>query len=135
MLLTCFQGNLQSVNSKLVLITYPWYHRQSSLSIPPFPTPLLNIFLNHAKKILLSVFSQDDWKIVMNDCLVSVLPSSSIKRALGRVHTYGMTLTRIVHIPNIVLCKMFSRWFFANKKLIITIRTSKFGDVTYNVMS
>ena len=37
--------------------------------------------------------------------------------------------------PSIVLCKMFSRWFFANKKLIITIRTSKFGDVTYNVMS
>ena len=34
----------------------------------------------------------------------------------------------------IVLCKMFSRWFFANKKLIMTIRTLKFGDVTYNVM-
>ena len=36
---------------------------------------------------------------------------------------------------NIVLCKMFSRWFFANKKLIMTIRTLKFGDVTYNVMN
>ena len=35
----------------------------------------------------------------------------------------------------IVLCKMFSRWFFANKKLIMAIRTLKFGDVTYNVMS
>ena len=30
----------------------------------------------------------------------------------------------------IVLFKMFSLWFFANKKLIITLRTSKFGDVT-----
>ena len=32
----------------------------------------------------------------------------------------------------IVLFKMFSRLFFANKKLItsITLRTSKFGDVT-----
>ena len=30
----------------------------------------------------------------------------------------------------IVLFKMFSRWFFANKKLIITLRTWKFGDVT-----
>ena len=36
---------------------------------------------------------------------------------------------------HIVLCKMFSRSFFANKKLIMTIRTLKFGDVTYNVMS
>ena len=35
----------------------------------------------------------------------------------------------------IVLCKMFSRWFFANKKLIMMIGTLKFGDVTYNVMS
>ena len=38
-------------------------------------------------------------------------------------------------IHSIVLCKMFSRWFFANKKLIMTIRTLKFGAVTYNVMS
>ena len=30
----------------------------------------------------------------------------------------------------IVLVKMFSRWLFANKKLIITLKTSKFGDVT-----
>ena len=30
----------------------------------------------------------------------------------------------------IVLFKMFSRWFFANKKLIIAFRTWKFGDVT-----
>ena len=29
----------------------------------------------------------------------------------------------------IVLFKMFSRRFFANKRLIITLRTSKFGDV------
>ena len=35
----------------------------------------------------------------------------------------------------IVLCKMFSRCFFANKKLIMMIRTLKFGDVTYNVMN
>ena len=35
----------------------------------------------------------------------------------------------------IVLCKMFSGWFFANKKITMTIRTLKFGDVTYNVMS
>ena len=35
----------------------------------------------------------------------------------------------------IVLFKMFSRWFFANKKIFMTIRTLKFGDVTYNVMS
>ena len=35
----------------------------------------------------------------------------------------------------IVLFKIVSRWFFANKKLIITLRTSKFGDVTYNVMT
>ena len=35
----------------------------------------------------------------------------------------------------IVLCKMFSRGFFANTKLIMTIRTLKFGDVTYNVVS
>ena len=31
--------------------------------------------------------------------------------------------------PYIVLFKMFSRWFFANKKFVITFRTSKFGDV------
>ena len=36
---------------------------------------------------------------------------------------------------DIVLFKMFSRWFFANKKLIITLRTWKFGDVTQNVMT
>ena len=35
----------------------------------------------------------------------------------------------------IVLCKMFSRSFFANKKLIMMIRKLKFGDVTYNVMN
>ena len=34
----------------------------------------------------------------------------------------------------IVLFKMFSRQFFAKKKLIITLRTSKFGNVTQNVM-
>ena len=28
------------------------------------------------------------------------------------------------------LFKMFSRWFFANNKLVITFRTSKFGDET-----
>ena len=45
---------------------------------------------------------------------------------------------RAVSLPveySIVLCKMFSRWFVANKKIIMTIRTLKFGDVTYNVMS
>ena len=30
----------------------------------------------------------------------------------------------------IVPFKMFSRWFFANNKIIITLRTSKVGDVT-----
>ena len=34
------------------------------------------------------------------------------------------------HKMIIVLFKMFSRRFFANKKLIITLRTWKFGDVT-----
>ena len=34
------------------------------------------------------------------------------------------------HTRFTVLFKMFSRWFFANKKLIITLRTWKFGDVT-----
>ena len=34
------------------------------------------------------------------------------------------------HRRNIVLVKMFSRWFFAHKKLMIRLRTSKFGDVT-----
>ena len=32
--------------------------------------------------------------------------------------------------PAIVLFKMFLRWFFANKKLIITLRTWNFGDLT-----
>ena len=33
-------------------------------------------------------------------------------------------------LPFIVLLKMFSRWFYANKKIIITLKTSKVGDVT-----
>ena len=39
-------------------------------------------------------------------------------------------LFAMVQRNGIVLFKMFSRWFFANKKLIITLRTWKFGDVT-----
>ena len=34
------------------------------------------------------------------------------------------------HDVTIVLLKMFSRWFLANKKLIIMLRMSKFGDLT-----
>ena len=41
---------------------------------------------------------------------------------------------RLVYCTLVCRCiglfKMFSRWFFANKKLIIMLRTWKFGDVT-----
>ena len=42
--------------------------------------------------------------------------------------TWMMRLSKSV--SHIVLFKMFSRWFFANNKIIITLRTSKVGDVT-----
>ena len=48
---------------------------------------------------------------------------------------YHFNLSFPKNNSSIVLFKMFSRWFFANKKLIITLRTWKFGDVTYNVMT
>ena len=54
----------------------------------------------------------------------------------GVIHSACHCLTdRHLKVRSIVLCKMFSRWFFANKKLIMTIRKLKFEDVTYNVMS
>ena len=57
----------------------------------------------------------DVWHVILQCC-------TTVARLLGT-------------LPPIVLCKMFSRWFFANKNLIMTIRTLKFGDVTYNVMN
>ena len=39
----------------------------------------------------------------------------------------GCSNINILSILGIGLFKMFSRWFFANSKLIITFRTSKFG--------
>ena len=58
---------------------------------------------------------------------------------LGQMHYHSEAIKQVCScwfgLNNIVLCKMFSRSFFANKKLIMMIRTLKFGDVTYNVMN
>ena len=51
-----------------------------------------------------------------------------------QVRLQGIIMPKMAPL-SIVLCKMFSRWFLPNEKLIMTIRTLKFGDVTYNVMS
>ena len=48
---------------------------------------------------------------------------------LGKRYLVDLATGFILNL-GIVLFKMFSRLFFANKKLIITPRTSKIGDVT-----
>ena len=53
-----------------------------------------------------------------------------IKYLLHAQATLYCPLKDLIHVQVIVLFKMFSRWFFANKKIIIMLRTSKFGDVT-----
>ena len=55
-----------------------------------------------------------------------------INSALLKTSSTSITLVILKsskHIA-IVLVKIFSRWFFANKKLVIWLRTAKFGDVT-----
>ena len=87
--------------------------------------------LNDAKKVV------DKLKRKANEQSQVMKPSileSAITTMYSPTGNYNLRHCLYYKEPNkaadIVLFKMFSQWFYANEKLIITLRTSKFGDVT-----
>ena len=83
-------------------------------------------------KPLKNHFSSPVFNVPLSICMHQVIPACM---CCCRGAVAGVLLPGCCCCQCIVLFKMFSRWLFANKKIRITLRTSKFGDVTWNVTS
>ena len=121
-------------SSLLTQLEYSGYQHRNNIHcfVVTFVTSLLKFKPRHPQPHWWSLLGQKQstvWGAIFTIYNFNLL-KIQLKLAAWFKHLPGS-----VDIQFIVLCKMFSRWFFANKKLIMMIRTLKFGDVTYNVMN